>query len=48
MENGNIDLEDKSKGIYEKLSADSMAMTPEIREEINNIWGELFDNPILD
>jgi hypothetical protein len=48
MENVNFDFEDQSMGIYEKLSAESKDITPEIQEEINNIFGELFDRPILD
>jgi hypothetical protein len=48
MENVNIDLEYKSKGIYEKLSTESKDISPEIQEETNNIFGELFGDPILD
>lgn len=48
MENVNIDLGDKSKGIHEKLSVESMDITPEIQEGFNNNFSEIFNNPILD
>jgi len=48
MENINVDLEDKLKGINNNLLFESKDIAPEIQEEINNIFGELFDKPILD
>jgi hypothetical protein len=48
MENINIDLEDKLKGIYNNLLAESKDIAPEIQEVITNNFGELFNEPILD
>jgi hypothetical protein len=48
MKNINVDLEDKLKGIYNNLLAESKNIAPEIQEVITNNFGELFNEPILD
>jgi vacuolar-type H+-ATPase subunit E/Vma4 len=48
MEKINVDLEDKLKGIYNNLLAESKNIAQEIQEIITHNFGELFNEPILD